>query len=77
MPLKDLDERKKYMKEYRLKNKEKTKEYNRQYYVKNIKENIETKPEKKNGDRQYVKTVGGKISDRIRGNILTKKEFSY
>lgn len=62
MPYKDLDVRKKFMKEYRLKNKEKVKEYNRDYYVKNIKENIETKPEKKNSDRYYVKKVGGKSS---------------
>lgn len=61
MPYKDLDARKKFMKEYRLKNKEKIKEYNRDYYVKNIKENIETKTTKKNTDRQYVKKVGGKI----------------
>ena len=61
MPYKDLDERKKFMKEYRLKNKEKIKEYNRDYYFKNIKENIETKPEKKNDLRHYVKKVGGKI----------------
>lgn len=61
MSLKDLDARKKYMKEYRLKNKEKIKEYNRDYYVKNIKENIETKQEKKNDLRHYVKKVGGKI----------------
>ena len=61
MPYKDLDARKKFMKDYRLKNKEKIKEYNKDYYVKNIKENIETKPEKKNDDRQYVKTVGGKF----------------
>jgi hypothetical protein len=74
MPLKDLEARKQFMKEYRLKNKEKIKEYNRDYYLKNIKENIETRPdnEKKNtsvkrifpqvnSDRQYVKKVGGKI----------------
>lgn len=61
MPLKDLDERKQYMKEYRLKNKEKTKEYNRQYYIKNIKDYLEVKTEKKNSDRHYVKTVGGKF----------------
>lgn len=60
MPYKDLDERKKFMKEYRLKNKEKIKEYNREYYVKNIKSDkkVETI---KNDLRQYVKTVGGKI----------------
>lgn len=68
MPRKDLDERKQYMKEYRLKNKEKTKEYNRQYYIKNIKEKIEPETVKKN-DRHYVKIVGGKISDQIRGII--------
>ena len=61
MPYKDLDEGKRFMKEYRLRNKEQIKEYNRDYYVKNTKATIDAKPEKKNDLRHYVKKVGGKI----------------